>query len=106
MHKLPYRALHQGSLLKAEPDDCGFWYGFTPENHRIDVRWEGPGEADIWGGWVSYLAGDKVGKFSSLADAEDAAVAVSKDLGEKEPETPSWAMRIWKRLLSNKEAVS
>jgi hypothetical protein len=89
--KQPYRTRRPGSILKERPDGLGFWYGFTKEGNRVDIRWE-PSEDSRFGGWTAYLAGDKVGQFRTIEEAEQGALYA--ELGYE----PTWATKMKKRL--------
>lgn len=63
------RAAPQKSVLSDREDGFGFVYGFAPgDNRQINVRQEPEG-------WVAYVAGDTVGVFRNLREAEQGALA-------------------------------
>lgn len=70
------------SILSDREDGCGFFYGRLPGDVRqINVRYERPeaGEPAVFGRWVSYADGIRVGEYETKAAAEAAAIEFLKE---------------------------
>lgn len=57
------------SILSKDCDGLGFFWAYLGDDYRqINVRLEHDG-------WVAYVHGDRIGVYTSKADAEDGAIA-------------------------------
>lgn len=66
------------SVLSAQSDGCGFFYGYLPGDYRqINVRRELADNKPVFL-WHAYLAGELIGTAHSKDEAEAMAVEYAK----------------------------